>query len=32
MGRFGTPDEIDKAAVFLASTDTTFITGTERFL
>jgi NAD(P)-dependent dehydrogenase (short-subunit alcohol dehydrogenase family) len=32
MGRFGTPDEIAKAAVFLASDDSTFVTGTELFV
>src|SRR5271155_3331148 len=32
MGRFGTPDEIARAAVFLASDDSTFITGTELFV
>ena len=32
MGRFGTPDEIAKATVFLASDDSTFVTGTELFV
>jgi NAD(P)-dependent dehydrogenase (short-subunit alcohol dehydrogenase family) len=32
MGRFGTPDEIAKAAVFLASDDSTFVTGAELFV
>jgi NAD(P)-dependent dehydrogenase (short-subunit alcohol dehydrogenase family) len=32
MGRFGTPDEIARAAVFLASDDSTYITGTELFV
>jgi len=32
MGRFGTPDEIARAAVFLASDDSTFVTGTELFV
>jgi NAD(P)-dependent dehydrogenase (short-subunit alcohol dehydrogenase family) len=32
MGRFGIPDEIAKAAVFLASGDSTFVTGTELFV
>ena len=32
MGRFGTPDEIAKAAVFLASDDSSFVTGTELFV
>src|SRR5271167_4343027 len=30
MGRFGEPDEIARAAVFLASEDSTFVTGTGR--
>jgi NAD(P)-dependent dehydrogenase (short-subunit alcohol dehydrogenase family) len=32
MGRFGTPDEIAGAAVFLASDDSSFVTGTELFV
>jgi NAD(P)-dependent dehydrogenase (short-subunit alcohol dehydrogenase family) len=32
LGRFGTPDEIARAAVFLASDDSSFITGTELFV
>jgi NAD(P)-dependent dehydrogenase (short-subunit alcohol dehydrogenase family) len=32
MGRFGVPDEIAKAAVFLASDDSSFVTGTELFV
>src|ERR1700732_3712628 len=32
MGRFGTPDEIARAAVFLASDDSSFVTGTELFV
>jgi 3-oxoacyl-[acyl-carrier protein] reductase len=29
MGRLGEPDEIARAAVFLASEDSTFMTGTD---
>jgi NAD(P)-dependent dehydrogenase (short-subunit alcohol dehydrogenase family) len=32
MGRMGNPDEIAKAAVFLASEDSSFITGIELFV
>jgi NAD(P)-dependent dehydrogenase (short-subunit alcohol dehydrogenase family) len=32
MGRVGDPDEIAKAAVFLASDDSSFVTGTELFV
>jgi len=32
LGRFGTPDEIAKAVVFLASDDASHITGTELFV
>jgi NAD(P)-dependent dehydrogenase (short-subunit alcohol dehydrogenase family) len=32
LGRLGTPDEVAKAAVFLASDDATYITGTELFV
>src|SRR3981189_963533 len=32
LGRFGAPDEIAKAVVFLASEDSSYITGTELFV
>jgi NAD(P)-dependent dehydrogenase (short-subunit alcohol dehydrogenase family) len=32
LGRIGTPDEIARAAVFLASDDSSFVTGTELFV
>ncbi len=32
LGRFGTPDEIAKAVVFLASDDNSYLTGTELFV
>jgi NAD(P)-dependent dehydrogenase (short-subunit alcohol dehydrogenase family) len=32
LGRMGIPDDLGKAAVFLASDDSAFITGTELFV
>jgi NAD(P)-dependent dehydrogenase (short-subunit alcohol dehydrogenase family) len=32
LGRFGRPDEVAKAAVYLASDDSSYITGTELFV
>jgi len=32
LGRFGRPDEVAKAVVFLASDEGSFITGSERFV
>ncbi len=32
LGRLGTPDEVARAVVFLASDDSSYITGTELFV
>jgi NAD(P)-dependent dehydrogenase (short-subunit alcohol dehydrogenase family) len=32
LGRIGTPDDLGKAAIFLASDDSAYITGIELFV
>jgi NAD(P)-dependent dehydrogenase (short-subunit alcohol dehydrogenase family) len=32
LGRIGTPDDLGKAAVFLASDDSAYVTGIELFV
>jgi NAD(P)-dependent dehydrogenase (short-subunit alcohol dehydrogenase family) len=32
LGRFGAPDEVAKAVVFLASEDSSYVTGAELFV
>jgi NAD(P)-dependent dehydrogenase (short-subunit alcohol dehydrogenase family) len=32
LGRLGAPDEVARAVVFLASDDSSYITGTELFV
>lgn len=32
LGRLGTPDDLAKAAVFLASNDSAYVTGIELFV